>query len=247
MVGDRPESHVYVRHKIRMAEKLGMLCRLEHFPEDTAQSSLLDMIAEKNSDDSVHGILVQLPLPKHMDKLKVLNTIVPHKDVDGLNAVNVGKACCGLSGAIWPCTARAVRHLAHMVHGDDLSGKLAVVVGASQLVGRPSAEALLQSGATVLQAHSKTEDLPVLCRQADILISATGAVGLIRGHWIKPGATVIDVGITRGEDNKLYGDVAFDEALGIAGAITPVPGGVGPLTVAFLMTNLVDAYQAAAA
>ncbi|MCK0207662.1 bifunctional methylenetetrahydrofolate dehydrogenase/methenyltetrahydrofolate cyclohydrolase FolD [Starkeya koreensis] len=243
LVGEDPASAVYVRNKGKQTVEAGM-ASLEHkLPADTPQDEVLALVRALNADSSVHGILVQLPLPASIDAQAVLATIDPAKDVDGFHVVNAGRLAVGLD-ALVPCTPLGCVMLLKDVLG-SLAGLEAVVVGRSNIVGKPLAQLLLREDATVTIAHSRTRDLPGVCRRADILIGAVGRPEMIRGDWIKPGATVIDVGINRvaGVDGKarLVGDVAFDEAQGIAGAITPVPGGVGPMTIACLLANTLTA------
>jgi methylenetetrahydrofolate dehydrogenase (NADP+)/methenyltetrahydrofolate cyclohydrolase len=221
-------------------------------PADTAQEELLALVRHLNDDADVHGILVQLPLPDHLDSAAIIDAIDPDKDVDGLHVVNAGRLAVGDPAAMVPCTPQGCMHLVRAVRGADLSGLDAVVVGRSRLVGLPLAVLLTRANATVTIAHSRTRDLEALCRRADILAPAVGKPGMIRGAAVKPGATVIDVGINRIPDpnarsgSRLVGDVAFEEA-GHAGAITPVPGGVGPMTIAMLMKNTLVAAERAAA
>jgi len=243
LVGEDPASSVYVRNKGKQTVEAGM-ASLEHkLPADTPQDEVLALVRALNADSSVHGILVQLPLPTHIDAQAVLATIDPAKDVDGFHVVNAGRLAVGLD-ALVPCTPLGCVMLLKDTLG-SLAGLEAVVVGRSNIVGKPLAQLLLREDATVTIAHSRTRDLPAVCRRADILIGAVGRPEMIRGDWIKPGATVIDVGINRvaGADGKarLVGDVAFEEAQGIAGAITPVPGGVGPMTIACLLANTLTA------
>lgn len=239
LVGDDPASRVYVRSKDRAATQVGIAARTIHLPADTTQASLLAQIAAQNADPAVDGILVQMPLPAQISTAAVLDAIDPAKDVDGLTPVSAGRLLAGRP-TLEPCTPRGVMHLlAHA--GVKLSGARALVVGRSVLVGKPMAALLTNADATVTIAHSRTRDLPDECRRADILIAATGRPEMLRGDWIKPGAIVIDVGINRLADGRLVGDVAYAEALSVAGAITPVPGGVGPMTIACLLENTVTA------
>jgi methylenetetrahydrofolate dehydrogenase (NADP+)/methenyltetrahydrofolate cyclohydrolase len=251
IVGEDPASQVYVSSKSKKAKDCGFLSVQHTLPADTGEADLLKLIAELNADASIDGILVQLPLPGHIDAGKVIQTIAPEKDVDGFHFVNVGKLGTGeLETAFVPCTPAGSMILIERVRGKDLSGLSAVVVGRSNIVGKPMANLLLAANCTVTIAHSRTKDLPGLARTADILVAAVGRPEMIKGDWVKPGATVIDVGINRipaperGEGkSRLVGDVAFDEAAKNAGAITPVPGGVGPMTIALLMANtVVSAY-----
>ncbi len=251
IVGEDPASQVYVASKSKKAKECGFLSVQHTLPADTSEADLLKLIADLNADKSIDGILVQLPLPGHIDSGKVIQTIAPEKDVDGFHFVNVGKLGTGeLETAFVPCTPAGSMILIERVRGKDLSGLNAVVVGRSNIVGKPMANLLLAANCTVTIAHSRTKDLPALARTADILVAAVGRPEMVKGDWVKPGATVIDVGINRipapekGEGkSRLVGDVAFDEAAKNAGAITPVPGGVGPMTIALLMANtLVSAY-----
>jgi methylenetetrahydrofolate dehydrogenase (NADP+)/methenyltetrahydrofolate cyclohydrolase len=252
LVDGDPASEVYVRSKGKMAAELGMASFDHRLGAKTSEAELLALIARLNDDDSVHGILVQLPLPKHIDTAQVLLAVDPAKDVDGFHPFNVGRLGTVASGAPLdfpvPCTPLGVSMLLHDTLG-SLSGLHAVVIGRSNLVGRPVAQLLLRADCTVSITHSRTRDLPQLSRQADILVVAIGKVEFVRGDWIKPGATVIDVGINRvpAADGKsrLVGDVAFAEALPVAGHLTPVPGGVGPMTVACLMFNTLQAARRA--
>jgi methylenetetrahydrofolate dehydrogenase (NADP+)/methenyltetrahydrofolate cyclohydrolase len=244
LVGEDPASQVYVRNKARQTVQVGMQSFEHKLPAETAQADLLALVTALNADPAVHGILVQLPLPKNLDSDAIIAAIDPDKDVDGLHIVNAGRLAAGLPGLV-PCTPLGcLLLLQHFV--PEMEGLHAVVVGRSNLVGKPIAQLLLQQNCTVTIAHSRTRDLPGLCRTADILIAAVGRPEMIKGDWIKPGATVIDVGINRvpgavAGKTKLVGDVAYAEALGIAGLITPVPGGVGPMTIACLLRNTVTA------
>jgi methylenetetrahydrofolate dehydrogenase (NADP+) / methenyltetrahydrofolate cyclohydrolase len=250
LIGDDPASHVYVSNKVRQTEAVGMRSRRFALDATTTERQLLDLIEELNRDPAVNGILVQFPLPPHIDTGRVVTTVRPDKDVDGFNPLNVGRTASGMQGALVPCTPLGVMRLIKSVH-DDIAGLGALVVGASNVVGRPMARLLLHELCTVSIAHIRTTDLERRCREADILVVATGVAGLIRGHFIRPGATVIDVGISRVKSEtgveKLVGDVAFDEAAEIAGAITPVPGGVGPMTIACLLANTLSAAKMKAA
>jgi methylenetetrahydrofolate dehydrogenase (NADP+)/methenyltetrahydrofolate cyclohydrolase len=241
LVGDDPASQVYVNKKAKTAQKIGMLSELLIHPQATTQAELLAVIARLNQDASVHGILVQLPLPGHINTLDVISAIDPEKDVDGLHPLNMGLLMTGSPSACKPCTPAGVMTLlkAYQV---PLAGKNAVVLGRSNIVGKPMGMLLLQENATVTYCHSKTADLPVVCRQADILVAAVGVPNLVTAEFVKPGAAVIDVGINRLE-GKLVGDVDFTSASGKAGFITPVPGGVGPMTIATLMANTLFLYQ----
>ena len=243
IVGEDPASKVYVASKGRKAKECGFHSVQHTLPADTAQADLLALIAGLNADPAIHGILVQLPLPAHIDSGRVIQAIAPEKDVDGFTFVNVGKLGTGeTETAFVPCTPAGAMILIERARGRDLSGLSAVVVGRSNIVGKPMANLLLAANATVTVAHSRTKDLPGLCRAADILVAAVGRPEMVRGEWVKPGATIIDVGINRVAatepgKTRLVGDVAFDEAATVAGAITPVPGGVGPMTIALLMAN----------
>jgi methylenetetrahydrofolate dehydrogenase (NADP+) / methenyltetrahydrofolate cyclohydrolase len=246
LVGDDPASQIYVRSKAKQTLEAGMASFEHRLPSDTTEANLLALVATLNRDDAVDGILVQLPLPAHIDANKILYAIDPGKDVDGFHPVNVGLVATG-SGGIVPCTPLGSMMLLQSVVA-EISGLNAVVIGRSNIVGKPMAQLLLKQGCTVTVAHSRTRDLPALARTADILVAAVGRSEMIRGEWIKPGATVIDVGINRITDgaggSRLAGDVAFAEAVGVAGAITPVPGGVGPMTIACLLRNTIDAAMA---
>ncbi len=254
LVGEDPASQVYVASKSKRAKECGFHSEQHTLPAETSEAGLLALVGQLNADPAIHGILVQLPLPGHIDAGAVIQAIAPDKDVDGFTFVNVGRLGTGeIGSAFVPCTPAGSMLLIERVHGRDLSGLNAVVVGRSNIVGKPMASLLLAANATVTVAHSRTRDLPALCRTADILVAAVGRPEMIRGDWVKEGATVIDVGINRipapekGEDKtRLVGDVAFAEASARAGAITPVPGGVGPMTIAMLMANtLVAACRAA--
>ncbi|RIK98085.1 MAG: bifunctional methylenetetrahydrofolate dehydrogenase/methenyltetrahydrofolate cyclohydrolase FolD [Proteobacteria bacterium] len=244
LVGNDPASEVYVRSKGRQTEAAGMASFEHKLPADVTQDELLTLIARLNRDPVVHGILVQLPLPNGLDPRAIVAAIDPAKDVDGLHPFNAGRLASGLP-ALTPCTPLGCIILAKSVH-PSLDGLDAVVIGRSTLVGRPLVQLLLNENATVTIAHSRTRDLAGLCRRADLVIAAVGRPAMVKGDWLKPGATVIDVGINRlpgGADGKsrLIGDVAYDEAVEVAGAITPVPGGVGQMTVACLLVNTLRA------
>jgi methylenetetrahydrofolate dehydrogenase (NADP+) / methenyltetrahydrofolate cyclohydrolase len=245
LVGDHPASRAYVRTKARMAAEVGLDSGLLELPADVGERALLARLAALNDDPAVHGILVQLPLPEQIDPARVLDAIDPSKDVDGFHPLNAGRLFAA-GGALdttllVPCTPMGCLILLRQTLGDDLAGRRALVVGRSNIVGKPLAALLLGADCTVTVAHSKTRDLPDECRRAEVLVAAVGRPQMIRGAWIRPGATVIDVGIVRvpSEDGgtRLVGDVAFAEASEVAGAITPVPGGVGPMTVACLLRN----------
>jgi methylenetetrahydrofolate dehydrogenase (NADP+)/methenyltetrahydrofolate cyclohydrolase len=243
LVGEDPASWVYVRNKARQTIAAGMRSIEHRLAADASPGELLDLVAALNSDDTVDGILVQLPLPPQHDAQQVIAAIDPGKDVDGFHPLNAGYLASGLPGLV-PCTPLGCLVLARSVH-PSVAGLDVVVVGRSNIVGKPAAQLFLRENATVTIAHSKTRDLAATCRRADILIAAVGRPNLVRGDWVRPGATVIDVGINRvaGRDGAqaLVGDVAFDEAAEVAGAITPVPGGVGPMTIACLLSNTVRA------
>ena len=245
IVGDDPASQIYVRNKGETTLRAGMRSDTHRLPAETDQETLLELIAALNADRGIHGILVQLPLPGHIDASAVLGAIDPDKDVDGFHVVNAGRLAVGLPGLV-PCTPLGCLMLLKHELG-ELSGLNAVIVGRSNIVGKPMAQLLLGESCTVTIAHSRTRDLPALCRTADILVAAVGRPEMIRGDWIKPGATVVDVGINRVPSRdpekaaqgrtRVVGDVAFDEAAAVAGRITPVPGGVGPMTIACLLAN----------
>jgi methylenetetrahydrofolate dehydrogenase (NADP+)/methenyltetrahydrofolate cyclohydrolase len=243
LVGEDPASEVYVRSKSRAVQEAGMRSFDHRLPASVSEAELLALVKKLNVDPQVHGILVQMPLPTAIDASRIIAAVDPGKDVDGFHPLNVGRLNMGLPGLV-PCTPLGCVMLVKTVNA-SLAGKEAVVVGRSNIVGKPLAQLLLRENATVTIAHSKTHDLPMVCRRADILIAAIGDAGIIRGDWIKPGATVIDIGINRvpgeGGKTKLVGDVAFDEAVKVAGAITPVPGGVGPMTIACLLANTLQA------
>jgi len=247
LVGEDPASQVYVRNKGKQTLEAGMKSFEHKLPDTTSETELLGLIDQLNADPDVHGILVQLPLPDQIDSHAVINAINPDKDVDGFHLINVGRLSTGAAGLV-PCTPLGCLMLLKDELG-DLSGKNAVVVGRSNIVGKPMAALLLAESCTVTIAHSRTQDLAGVCREADILVAAVGRPEMIPGDWVKPGATVIDVGINRieGEEGKtrLVGDVDYASAEAVAGAITPVPGGVGPMTIACLLRNTVQAACAA--
>ena len=240
IVGENPASQSYVRGKVKACEYVGMESRLVALPETVSEAELLSVVDGLNRDAAVDGVLVQLPLPAHIDEDKVINGIVPEKDVDGFHPRNVADLWLGAKCTV-PCTPKGVMHLLD-AYGIDPAGKLAVVIGRSNIVGKPVAKLLLDRNATVVMAHSRTKNLRELTLQADILVVAVGRAGLVTGDMVKPGAAVIDVGINRGADGKLHGDVDFDSAAAVAGYLTPVPGGVGPMTIAMLMENTVECY-----
>jgi methylenetetrahydrofolate dehydrogenase (NADP+)/methenyltetrahydrofolate cyclohydrolase len=246
LVGEDPASEVYVRSKAKGTVEAGMASFEFKLPADAPEAELLDRVRALNADPNVDGILVQLPVPEHMNEQKVIATIDPDKDVDGFHIVNAGRLCIGLNGFV-PCTPLGCLLLLKDQLG-ALDGLEAVVLGRSNIVGRPMAQLLVDANCTVTIAHSRTRDLPEVVRRGDIVVAAVGKPRMVKGSWIKPGATVIDVGINRieGEDGKtrLVGDVDYDEAKEVAGAITPVPGGVGPMTIAVLLRNtIVSAYR----
>lgn len=238
LVGEDPASQVYVRSKGKMTREVGMESFEHKLPAQTTQSDLLALIARLNADPAVHGILVQLPLPAHLDEDAVIDAIAVEKDVDGFTVLNAGRLATGQKAMV-PCTPLGCLMMLRDQLG-SLSGKDAVVIGRSNIVGKPMAQLLLRDSATVTVAHSRTRDLPDLCRRADIVVAAVGRPHFVQGDWVKPGATVIDVGINRTDDG-LVGDVDFDAAVQVAGAITPVPGGVGPMTIACLLANTLTA------
>ena len=239
LAGDDPASQVYVRNKGIQAVEAGFESFTHRLADSVSEDEVLSLVETLNQDDKVHGILVQLPLPKHIDEQKVIDRINPDKDVDGFHVTNAGRLAVGLDGFV-PCTPLGCSMMIRDCR-DDLSGLHAVVVGRSNIVGKPMAALLLQANCTVTIAHSRTRDLPALCREADILVAAVGRPHMIKGDWIKPGAIVIDVGINRvekeGGGTRLIGDVDYDAAAEHAGFITPVPGGVGPMTIACLLSN----------
>jgi methylenetetrahydrofolate dehydrogenase (NADP+)/methenyltetrahydrofolate cyclohydrolase len=243
LVGDNPASEVYVRSKARATVAAGMRPFDRHLPAGTSEAELIALVRRLNAEAAVHGILVQMPLPPQIDAAKVIAAIDPAKDVDGFHPLNVGRLAAGLP-ALAPCTPLGCIRLAKTVHA-ALAGMEAVVVGRSNIVGKPLAQLLLAENATVTVAHSRSRDLAAVCRRADLLFAAVGRPDLVRGDWIKPGATVIDVGINRiaagGGRTRIVGDVCFVEAAAVAGAITPVPGGVGPMTIACLLANTLRA------
>jgi methylenetetrahydrofolate dehydrogenase (NADP+)/methenyltetrahydrofolate cyclohydrolase len=243
LAGDNPASEVYVRNKSKAVQEAGMRSFDQRLPATVSEAELLALVQRLNRDPQVHGILVQIPLPAGIDASKIIAAVDPAKDVDGFHPLNIGKLNMGLPGLV-PCTPLGCVLLAKSVH-PALAGMEAVVIGRSNIVGKPLAQLLLRENATVTVAHSKTRDLPAVCRRADLLVAAIGRPETIRGDWIKPGATVIDVGINRmageGGKTRLVGDVAFAEAVSVAGAITPVPGGVGPMTIACLLANTLQA------
>ena len=237
-VGEDPASSVYVRNKKKACEYIGLHSLSYELPEETTEKELLDLIASLNENDAVNGILVQLPVPKHIDADKGIRAISPEKDVDGFHPMNVGRLVIGEKGFV-SCTPAGIIQLLKR-SGIEIAGKNCVIIGRSNIVGKPMALLILQENATVTIAHSKTTDLKAVCKTADILIVAIGKKQFITADYIKEGAVVIDVGIHRGEDKKLFGDVCYEEVEPVASAITPVPGGVGPMTIAMLMSNCVE-------
>lgn len=239
LVGDDPASHVYVRNKIKATEEVGMKSFERRLPQDSKAQDVAKVIDELNADPSVHGILLQLPLPSHIDSDPLIQRISPAKDVDGLTLPNIGKLVAGLNGLV-PCTPQGSLMLIKSVK-QDLTGLNAVVIGRSLLFGKPMAQLLLAENCTVTIAHSKTRNLADVCKAADILVAAVGRAEMVKADWVKPGAIVIDVGINRQADNKLKGDVDYAGVSQVAGAISPVPGGVGPMTIACLLNNTLQA------
>jgi methylenetetrahydrofolate dehydrogenase (NADP+)/methenyltetrahydrofolate cyclohydrolase len=245
LVGDDPASQVYVKHKVADSEQTGLQATLERHPATLSEADLLARIRALNDDPSVHGILVQLPLPKHMDSHRVIETISPAKDVDGFHVASAGALLVGQPG-FWPCTPYGCLKMLDSI-GYDLRGKHAVVIGRSNIVGKPMALMLLGRDATVTVCHSRTRDLKALTLQADVVVAAVGKRDVLTADMVKPGAVVIDVGMNRDDDGKLCGDVAFAGVREVAGWITPVPGGVGPMTRAMLLVNTLEAAERAAA
>ena len=245
LIGEDPASQVYVRRKGEQAAEVGIVSTEHRLSENTSQADLLQLVEKLNKDEQVHGILVQLPLPSHIDEKTVLTAILPEKDVDGFHPVNVGRLSIG-DDCLLPCTPHGSIHLIKSVLGADLYGLNAVIVGRSNIVGKPMAALLLQESCTVTIVHSRTRDIEKICAQADILVAAVGRPEMIDSNWIKPGACVIDVGINRIQrdgKNKLVGDVNYASASEKAAAITPVPGGVGPMTIAMLLVNTLTAFK----
>jgi methylenetetrahydrofolate dehydrogenase (NADP+)/methenyltetrahydrofolate cyclohydrolase len=240
LVGEDPASQVYVNNKIKACEEVGIKSFKSRLPAQERQGEIAAETKAFNDNPNVHGILLQLPVPDHLDSDALVQMIAPEKDVDGLTYINVGKLVAGDTSGMVPCTPQGSMMLIKSVE-KNLAGKNAVVIGRSLLFGKPMASLLLAENCTVTTAHSKTKNLAEICRNADILVAAVGRAEMVRGDWIKPGAIVIDVGINRGDDGKLLGDVAYNEATAVAGAITPVPGGVGPMTIACLLKNTLKA------
>ena len=254
IIGEDPASQVYVRNKTRTAEGCGFHSVQHSLPADVSQEDVLDLITSLNEDSGIHGILVQLPLPDHLDEQRITQSILPSKDVDGFHYINIGKLTAGdTADAFVPCTPAGCMLMIEDHLGADLSGLSAVVIGRSNIVGKPMASLLLARNATVTITHSRTKDLPAVVRGADIVVAAVGRPNMVGGDWIKPGAVVIDVGINRVEMDvdgekkaKLIGDVNYEEASEVAKAITPVPGGVGPMTITMLMANTLRSAKLAA-
>jgi len=244
LVGEDPASQVYTKHKVNDSTQTGLEATLETYPADMTEADLLARVRALNDDPEVHGILVQLPLPKHMDSQKVIETISPAKDVDGFHVASAGALMTGAPG-FWPCTPHGCMKMLEAI-GYDLRGKHAVVIGRSNIVGKPMAMMLLAKSATVTICHSATQDLGAITRQADVIVAAVGKLNLLTADMVKPGAVVIDVGMNRKADGKLAGDVDFDAVKEVAGWITPVPGGVGPMTRAMLLANTLEAAERAA-
>ena len=241
LVGEDPASQVYVRNKVKACEDVGMFSILERHPADLTEAALLHRIKELNDDPKIHGILVQLPLPKHIDSHRVIESIAPEKDVDGFHVANAGALMIG-APLFRPCTPYGCMKMLESINY-PIRGARAVVIGASNIVGKPMAMLLLQAGATVTICNSKTKDLPAHTKEADILVVATGKPKMVTADMVKPGAVVIDVGINRLPDGKLCGDVDFEGVKEVAGAITPVPGGVGPMTITMLLLNTLEAAE----
>lgn len=241
IVGDNPASRVYVNMKKKACAELGIYSEEHALKTETTETELLNLVDSLNQNPRIHGILVQLPLPKHLDEQKIIERISPEKDVDGFHPVSVGKLLIGLPGFL-PCTPAGVMELLKET-GVRIAGKECVVIGRSNIVGKPQAVLLLRENGTVTICHSRTEDLAAVCRRADILVAAVGKAEMITGEMIKPGSVVIDVGMNKKADGKLVGDVHFESAAEVAGWITPVPGGVGPMTIAMLMQNTVESAE----
>ena len=245
LVGDNPASQVYVRNKVKACEDNGLHSVLEKYPADLGEAELLARVDALNADPAIHGILVQLPLPAHIDAQKVIEAIAPHKDVDGFHVASAGALMTGASG-FWPCTPYGCMKMLESI-GYDLRGKHAVVIGRSNIVGKPMALMLLAKNATVTMCHSATADLGAFTRQADVVVAAVGKRNVLTADMVKPGAVVIDVGMNRNDEGKLCGDVDFAGVREVAGWITPVPGGVGPMTITMLLVNTLEAAERAAA
>ncbi len=241
LVGDNPASQVYVRNKVKACQDCGLHSLLEKYPEDMTEKVLLDRIEVLNQDASIHGILVQLPLPKHIDAQRVIEAIAPHKDVDGFHIASAGALMTGMPG-FWPCTPYGCMKMLESI-GYDLKGKHALVIGRSNIVGKPMALMLLQQNATVTICHSGTTDLKAMTLQADVIVAAVGKRNVLTADMVKPGAVVIDVGMNRNDEGKLCGDVDFEGVEKVASYITPVPGGVGPMTITMLLVNTLEAAE----
>jgi methylenetetrahydrofolate dehydrogenase (NADP+)/methenyltetrahydrofolate cyclohydrolase len=241
LVGENPASQVYVRNKVKACQDSGLHSLLEKYAEDMTEKALLDRIESLNQDPSIHGILVQLPLPKHIDSQKVIEAISPHKDVDGFHIASAGALMTGMPG-FWPCTPYGCMKMLESI-GYDLKGKHAVVIGRSNIVGKPMAMMLLQKNATVTICHSATPDLKAMTLQADVIVAAVGKRNVLTADMVKPGAVVLDVGMNRNDEGKLCGDVDFDGVEKVASYITPVPGGVGPMTITLLLVNTLEAAE----
>jgi len=243
LVGDNPASQVYVRNKVKACEQVGIHSLLEKYPQDLSQTDLLVRVDALNNDPAIHGILVQLPLPAHIDAQKIIEAIAPSKDVDGFHVASAGALMTGLP-AYWPCTPHGCMKMLESI-GYKLKGKHAVVIGRSNIVGKPMALMLLQENATVTVCHSATVDLKHHCLQADVIVAAVGKRNVLTADMVKPGAVVLDVGMNRDDAGKLCGDVDFEAVRFVAGYITPVPGGVGPMTITMLLANTLDSAQQA--
>jgi methylenetetrahydrofolate dehydrogenase (NADP+)/methenyltetrahydrofolate cyclohydrolase len=243
LVGDNPASQVYVRNKVKACEDAGLHSVLEKYEATMTEADLLARVEALNNDDSIHGILVQLPLPAHIDAQKVIEAISPAKDVDGFHIASAGALMTGMPG-FWPCTPYGCMKMLESI-GYDLKGKHAVVIGRSNIVGKPMALMLLQKDATVTVAHSRTQNLKALTLQADVIVAAVGKRNVLTADMVKPGAVVLDVGMNRNDEGKLCGDVDFDSVKAVAGYITPVPGGVGPMTITMLLVNTLESAQRA--
>jgi len=241
LVGDNPASQVYVRNKVKACQDCGLHSLLEKYPEDMPEKVLLDRIETLNQDPSIHGILVQLPLPKHIDAQRVIEAIAPHKDVDGFHIASAGALMTGMPG-FWPCTPYGCMKMLDSI-GYDLKGKHAVVIGRSNIVGKPMALMLLQQNATVTICHSGTTNLKAMTLQADVIVAAVGKRNVLTADMVKPGAVVIDVGMNRNDEGKLCGDVEFEGVEKVASYISPVPGGVGPMTITMLLVNTLEAAE----
>jgi methylenetetrahydrofolate dehydrogenase (NADP+)/methenyltetrahydrofolate cyclohydrolase len=242
LVGEDEASKIYVRNKERASLKIGMTSKIVRMPADSSEEDVIAEVKNLNADPEIHGFLVQLPLPDHIDEQNVLDAIAPEKDADGLHQVNMGKLILGRSDLVsQPCTPLGMMTILDE-YGIELKGRESVIVGRSNIVGKPIGIMLMSRHSTITYCHSRTQDLPEVCRRADILVAAIGRAEMIKGDWIKPGAVVLDVGMNR-TDEKLVGDIEFEKAREVAGYITPVPGGVGPMTIAMLMRNTVEMFK----